>query len=65
MTSFQNLDGLLGGFAFFVSQNHRDYLVVWHRLTVELVTRAARGLQPNRSPNDVILEGRDESGRVL
>ena len=34
---FQNLDGLLDSFTFFVSQNRRSYLVVWHRLTVELV----------------------------
>ena len=36
VTSFQNLDGLLDSFNFFVSQNYQNYLVVWYRLTSEL-----------------------------
>ena len=50
---------LLGGLAFTVPQNYRDHTTVWHS-----EPRALRGLRPNRSSNDVILESSDESGRV-
>ena len=39
MALFQSLDGLLEGFAFFISQDYQDYLVVWHRLIAEVVSQ--------------------------
>ena len=43
VTSFQNLYGLLDSFAFFVSHKYRNYLVVWHRFTAELVSQGPIG----------------------
>ena len=64
MTLFQNLCELLDSFAFFVLQNYRNYLVVLHRLTAELVSRGPLGFMANQESNHVILEGHEESGRV-
>ena len=44
VTSFQNLDGRLDSFAFFVLQSYRNHLVVWPRLTAELVSQGSLGV---------------------
>ena len=58
MTSFQNLDALLGGFAFF-EQDYRDLPTFFC-----ILSRVVRGLQPKNSSTYIILENSDESGKV-